>query len=553
MQRRDFLLASIAGMGWMHGSAYAGRRAAKGDSSPPVVRTGEGLARGARSGGVSLFKGLRYGAPVGGRARFRRAAPPPPWTGIRDFRDFGDLAPQPGKHSPQIGLPAPDAGPWTSFTDPAPEGEDCLRLNIWTPEADPGAARPVLVWLHGGGFREGSGSINASDGQVLAAENGVVVVTLNHRLGVFGYLSLDHLDPAFADSGNVGMLDIVDALRWIRHNIRAFGGDPDRVAIFGESGGGAKVCALMAMPEARGLFHGAITQSGVLVWGMERAQAAEAANALLDKLDIGRDPQRLLDLPAQAILDGVSALGDGWARKFLPVIGGSLPRHPFADGVPAESRDVPMIIGTSRDEATILVGSPPIFALDWDGLRATLAKMFPGDMAALVAGYRQLYPAKSPADVFFAVMSEFLIVRSSAYVANLRAAGASAPTWVYSLEWPTPIMDGKLGVPHGLSVPLAFGTMAQVPSMVPVDAGSTAVSALIRQGWSSFAAGGAPRPSSIAWPPYGAAGREVLAIDAAPSIVRDPRGAERRLLADLPWFDTNGDHRAAPALAKGMW
>ncbi|GLS99440.1 carboxylic ester hydrolase [Sphingobium jiangsuense] len=552
MHRREFLFASALGLGGLGaGNSWAGAGKPIGagqGTGHPVVRTSEGLARGYGDGGVSVFKGLRYGAATGGAGRFRRSRPPERWRGIRDFHAYGESAPQLANRDPQIGLPAVEPDLWASFTSPAAQGEDCLRLNIWTPSARPEAQRPVLVWIHGGGFREGSGGSNATDGRLLAASNDVVVVTLNHRLGVFGFLSLDHFDASYADSGNVGMLDIVDALKWIRANIRNFGGDPDRVTVFGESGGGAKVSTLLAMPEAVGLFARAICQSGVLIWGEEREAARKAADAVLDHAGIRPgDVEALAALPTAKLLASVNALGPAVARQFMPVIGGSLPTHPFADGAPDISAHIPLIIGTSRDEARNLVGSPAMFALDWESLPRTLQKMFSIDPAGIVSGYRALYPEYSPSDIFFAVMSQFLIIRSAIHAAEARARQAGARTWVYSLEWPTPVAGGRFGAPHSLSVPLVFGTMEAVPSMVPANAESVALSGLMRELWTSFAAEGQPRSSQIEWPLYFAPARRTLALDAPPAVRGNLRAAERRILADLPWFDTNGGHRPPPA------
>lgn len=539
--RRDFLLASAANLALI-GPGTARSQDGTGSSSPansPVVRVSEGQARGYLDGKVAVFKGLRYGAPVAGKSRFRPASPPPAWTGIRDFHSWGESAPQTSNHSAQIGQPAPAPGPWKPSIEPDAQGEDCLRLNIWTPAVDRGASLPVMVWIHGGGFRIGSGSVNLTEGLNLAASRNVVMVTLNHRLGLFGYMMLDHLDPSYADSGNVGMLDIVQALRWIQANIREFGGDPDRVTIFGESGGGAKVCALLAMPVAKGLFSSAISQSGGMVWGVEPQMAQLAADAVLGKLGVTKDNLDALEtLPTDAFLKA----GEEWARKFAPVIGGSLPNHPFADGAPSVSRDVPFIIGTSRDESTVLVGSPAAFELNWDALPAILAKVLSIDPEALVANYRALYPSYSPSDIYFSVMSEYLIIRSSVHVAKARAAQEGARTWAYSLEWRAPVM-GKFGVPHGLSVPLAFGTIDQA---LPADAGLLAVSSLMGDLWTSFAAKGAPSSAKISWPQYSTAAHETLAIGVEPTIVPGLRDAERQVMASVPWFDITGGQRAAP-------
>lgn len=550
MHRRNFVMTSLAAP-----LIIAARKADMPEH--PVVRTTEGMARGFKEGGAAAFLGLRYGASTAGKNRFRPATPPERWEGVRDFVQYGERSPQPVEASAQTGIAGAEKAPTEKKPPPenkdlSVDGEDCLRVNVWTPSVGQGAKLPVLLWLHGGGFRTGSAAATVNDGARLAAGRNVVVVSINHRLGVFGHLMLDHLDPAYADSGNNGMLDIVVALRWIKRNVAAFGGDPSRVTIFGESGGGAKVCALMAMPPAQGLFSGAISQSGGMLWGVERNTASQLSDMLLEKLGVDRSNlAALADIPFRKIQDAADSLPEGSARTFAPVIGGSLPDHPFANGAPAISRNVPFILGTSRDEATVLVGAPPMFSLSWEALRAVVGKSPVRDPDALIAGYRALYPAYSPSDIFFAIMSQYLLIRSSVAVAQARAALEGANTWMYSLEWRTSAMGGKLGAPHGLSVPLAFDNAPSMPMMLPPSDAVTRVSSIFGDFWTSFAANGKPTSSSIVWPRYSATGMETLLINTTPSIVSDPRGAERRLLQDVPWFDVCGAKpRPAPAVAR---
>ena len=505
-----------------------------------IVATSEGLARGRREDGVWTFKGLRYAASPTGSRRFKPPHPTQRWEGICDFVEYGDSAPQFGS--------VPPVKTYASLSDPSTPGEDCLRLNVWTPAPDERARRPVMVWIHGGGFRLGSGAFNLTQGRRLAAARDVVVVTLNHRLSVLGHLEISHLDPSFADSGNVGMLDIVAALRWIRENIAAFGGDPDRVMIFGQSGGGAKVSCLLAMPCAQGLFASAACQSGTVLWGVEPATAREATAALLDQLSIAPDNVAALsELPFERLIEASLEIGAQWTRTFAPVIGGSLPGHPFADGAPDISRHIPLIIGTTRNEATNLVPLPHDGQLEWEMLPAALShvaigapavsQVAAGDLTHVIAGLRALHPDWSPRTVFYAIASEQLISRSSMRVAEARAAQPNSPTWVYSVNWRTPVHGGVFGAPHGLEIPMVFDTVADAPSVLPANDSTSSLTSAFGDFWTSLAAKGEPSSSRIGWPRFSAARKETLLFDTPLTVARDPGGAERALMANIPWFD----------------
>lgn len=485
----------------------------------PVARTTAGRVRGRVEGGVLTFKGVRYGADTGPR-RFRPPAPPTPWTDIRDAFAFGPGSPQRGNE--------------------ANTAEDCLFLNVWTPGAD-AARRPVMVYIHGGAYSTGSGSSPLYDGTRLAARGDVVVVTLNHRLGPFGYLSLGRFgDPRFADSGNAGQLDLVLALEWVRDNIAAFGGDPGRVMVFGQSGGGAKIATLMAMPAARGLFHRAATMSGQQVTASGPLNARRRAEAFLAAA--GLSPERFAEaatMPVATLVEAMAAkdpiLPSG-GLYFGPVLDDrSLTRHPFWPDAPDQSADVPMIIGNTHDETrAFLGGDPRNHRLTWEELPGRLAPELKVDISPelVVAEYRRLYPAYTPSQVFFAASTASRSWRAAVIEAEARARQGS-PAFVYQLDWKSPI-DG--GAPHMLDIPLVFGTLDAPGSITGTAPEARAVSDALQDAFIAFARSGDPNhPGLPAWTPYTLPRRQTLIVDTPPRMADDPRGAERALFARVPY------------------
>ncbi len=488
----------------------------------PVAATTHGPVRGVRDGAVSVFKGVRYGADTGPR-RFQPPVPPAPWSAPVETFDYGPASPQGGSEPNQ--------------------GEDCLFLNVWTPGLD-AERRPVMVYIHGGGYSNGSGSSPLYDGTRLAGRNDVVVVTLNHRLNLFGYLYLARLaGPAFADSGNAGQLDLILALRWVRDNIATFGGDPDRVMVFGQSGGGAKIASLMATPAAAGLFHRAATMSGQQVTASGPMNATTRAAAWLDALDL--PPERAAEvatLPVDRLLRAAQmtdpVLGYG-GLSFAPVLDDrTLTRHPFYPDAPSQSAAIPMIIGNTRDETRAFLGGDPAnFALAWDDLpaRMTVANMRI-DVApeGVIAAYRQMHPNWSPSDVFFAATTAARSWRGAVIEAEARAA-AGTPAFVYQLNWTSPADGGRRGAMHTDDIPLALdtvtapGSRAQGPqAQVMADILSGAFVALARTGHPNH-------PGMPAWTPYDLTRRQSMIMDVPPRMEDDPRGDERRLFARIPY------------------
>jgi para-nitrobenzyl esterase len=513
LSRRQTLITMAAG------AAFA--RPARAVDASPRVQTTHGPVIGARVSDILTFKGVRYGADTRPR-RFQRPRRPDPWTEPLTALAYGDACPQTGGE--------PD------------QSEDCLFLNVWTPGADRGR-RPVMVYIHGGAYSTGSGSSPLYDGRRLVARGDVVVVTVNHRLNLFGYAYLARLDSRFAHSGNAGQWDLVLALEWIRDNIAAFGGDPDRVMVFGQSGGGAKIATLMATPAAEGLFHSAATMSGQQVTASGPLNATRRTTAWLGALGLGPDGVgALLDLPAEALLDAAQITDPilGYGRLYFgPVLDHQmLFRHPFYPDAPEQSAGIPMIIGNTRDETLAFLGSDPANAnLTWASLPDRMtAEVMRIDVAPeeIVARYRRMYPDWSPDQVLIGASTAARSWRGAVIEAEVRAA-QSAPTWVYQMNFPGRLDSGRVGAFHTLDIPLAFDTIDAVGSRISgpaaqrvADTLSAAFIALARSGDPGLLNG-------VVWPQYDLTRRQTAMLDARSSIESDPRSGERRLFASYPY------------------
>jgi para-nitrobenzyl esterase len=502
---------------WLRQSAYAA-------ASAPQVRTTAGTVAGDLDQGIASFKGIRYGADTAPR-RFQPPAAAEPWRGVQAATDFGAASPQ-AKTS-------------------EPTSEDCLFLNVWTPACDRGR-RPVMVYVHGGAYATGSGSSPLYDGVRLCRRGDVVVVTLNHRLNAFGHLFLQRLGPAsFADSGNVGLLDLVLALRWVRDNISSFGGDPQRVLVFGQSGGGAKIATLLAMPAAHGLLQRAATMSGQQLTASGALHASERARVFLQAL--GLSPERSPEIASVSSERLVAALSardpfiDGGALYFGPVLDErSLTRHPFYPDAPALARAVPMIIGNTHDETRTLIGrsDPHAFALDWQELPGWLERHMRVDIApeAVIAAYRGWYPSYSASDVLFAATTASRSWRAAIVEAELRAQ-QGAPVFAYQLDWPSPLEEGRLRAPHMLDIPLVFDTIAQPGSLTGNGADAQHVADQMSEALIAFARSGNPNHRGIPrWEPYTLPRRTTMLFDAQSRVADDPRGNERRLFEKVPFI-----------------
>nr|WP_233198628.1 MULTISPECIES: carboxylesterase family protein [Luteimonas] len=496
-------------------------------ASPPATsaRVRGGRIGGSVEDGVHVFRGIPYGADTAPR-RFQPALQEPAWRGVREALDYGASAPQRG--------------------DEGPGSEDCLFVNVWTPALRDGARRPVLVYIHGGGFTTGSGSDPLYDGGHLCRHGDVVVVTLNHRLNAFGYLHLRDLgDASLAQSGNVGQLDLVQALQWVRQHAAEFGGDAGNVTVFGQSGGGAKIATLMAMPSARGLFHRAWTMSGQQVTAAGPRAATQRAALYLDALGLAPgDVDALCTLPMQRLLDAQTVRDPSRVERsalyFGPVVDTvTLPRHPFWPDAPPQSADIPLVVGNTRDETRAFLGNDPDhFTLDWNALpdRLRTQQFVDLDPDVVVAEYRRLYPDYTPSEVFFAATTAGRSWRGAIEELEARAR-AGHRTWAYQLDWYPDTEAGRRSRAfHTLDIPLVFGNTAVAGAKTGDTADARAVAAAMRDALLAFARDGDPNHAGMpSWVPYSMAARETMVFDGAPQLEHDPRGGERRLYQQAPF------------------
>lgn len=481
-------------------------------SGRPEVTTSLGRVRGVAERGLSVFRGIRYGVAE----RFRAPAAPPPSRDVVEARDYGPSCPQTG------------LGDLT-------KSEDCLHLNVWTPGADARAGRPVMVYFHGGAYSSGSADTPLLDGRHLAAGGDVVVVTVGHRLNAFGYLYLARLDPRFPDSGNCGQLDLILALRWVRDNIAAFGGDPGKVTVFGQSGGGAKIATLMGTPAAAGLFHRAATMSGQQVTASGPLNATRRAEAYLARLG-HPSIDALLAMPAEALVAGLEATDPilGGSVYFGPVLDMKwLTRHPFWPDANPQSNAIPMMLGNTHDETRGFYGPdhPKIVGLDWDNLAGRMAGELRIDAHPewVVAEYRRQFPDHTPEQVFFAATTAGRSWRGQVIEAEERAQ-AGVPGYVYQIDFASPVEPWR-GAPHAFDIPLVFGTLDAPGSLAGTGASARAVSRQMMDAFLAFARTGDP-----GWAPYRLPERTTRIFDTAPRIENDPRRWERELFARIPYI-----------------
>lgn len=510
------------------------------DAQAPIVETTAGKVRGTLVDGVSSFLGIRYATAE----RFAVARPPTPWAGVRDATAFGAIAPQtsPDPDTRRYGivleqLPRPPAA-----GSPPLEDEDCLFLNVWTSNPSRSTSLPVMVWLHSGFFMVGSGA--SGNGARLAHRGDVVVVSLNHRLNVFGYTHLDEIaGEDFRHSGNLGQLDIVAALEWVRENIAGFGGDPNRVMVFGSSGGGMKTAWLLASPRARGLLHRAGVQSGPCLKMMERETASEVSEALLRELGLTRSEcSALRTLPAARLLSAYHALRVRLRPKrfthlatFAPVLDPVLlPRHPYSPEAPAGAAGVPLLIGWNREDMAFFLDAE--LAVDPAELPARVEAFLGAHAQEALQRYRTAYPDASPEQILIRSFTDFSIMAPTLLQAE-RSVARGSTTYVYRFEWPSPLLGGRFGALHSLESHLVFDNVDAGRVLTGGAAEAHALAKHMSTAWAHFAARGTPQVDALGeWPAYDGT-RPTMLLSSSSHVMHDPTREMRLILQRLGGYE----------------
>ncbi|MDE2134922.1 MAG: carboxylesterase/lipase family protein [Alphaproteobacteria bacterium] len=494
-----------------------------------IAETASGKIEGVVNGGIRQFKAVPYGASTGGRNRFLPPQKPAPWRGVRDC--FGH-----GRVSPQVPTDLNNTyGQLIHFDRAIAEGgmgEDCLHLNIWTPALRDGGKRPVMVSFHGGGFAISSGNAAMYDGAQLARLGDVVVVTATHRLASFGFLNLVDLGAPgrFASAGSAGIMDLVLALKWVRDNIVNFGGDPQRVMIFGQSGGGWKTSALLATPAAKGLFHRAAVQSGSLLRFQTREEAARISTALVAELGLTKKTvAKIRDLPWRILLAAQTKIG---AQLFTPVLDGKyLPHHPFDPAAPEESATVPLIVSTTLDDASLFFDN---FDLDENGLKQMLHARYGEAAETVLRLYRSKWPHKSPFLMQAQIVTDSGFRRFAYAQAERKAVQARAPVYLYQWDWATPAFEGRFGAVHATDVSASFGNVRDAIIGAGTRIGRGLCEALAAS-WVAFAHCGDPNSARIPhWPAFGPNDRAAMIFDDPIRVVNDHHGDIRAFWNGMP-------------------
>jgi para-nitrobenzyl esterase len=516
LKETSLLLAGMHVAGWVTPAAAA-------DTGSVITPTSAGRVRGTVVEGINIFKGIPYGANTAGRNRFMPPTKPAAWTGVRDALAWGPTAPQ------RVEI--------TGRSEDPAEREDCLVLNVFTPAVGDGKKRPVMVWLHGGGFSTGSASRPMLEGTNMARTGDVVVVSINHRLNVLGFTSLgEAFGSEFAASGAVGLLDVVAALRWVRDNIDRLGGDSNLVTIFGQSGGGRKVATLMSMPDAKGLFHRAIIESGALLRLTSPADAHEYTSRLLAELQLKpgqvRELQnvpvvRLLQANAK-VLDTMRDRAPGWTANTPMVDGKVLPIHPWDPGAPALSATIPLLVGYARTEETLYDRpTPEKLQLDEAGLRKRVATRLGVDPEPVISAYRSAHPDATPWDLHILIATDHPRGTYAREMAKRKAQQGTAPAFFYRFDWETPEGGGHMRSPHTIEIQFVFNNIALGGSLISQRRDAYALAEKVSAAWMAFARTGNPNvPQLPRWPAYTAGNRDTMLFNTTCGVAQDPdRGA----------------------------
>ena len=513
-------------------------------SSKTVVDTESGKVRGFVNRGVWVFRGIPYAEPAGGANRFLPPVKPKPWSGVRSCLTYGPACPS------SIGIS--EGGDNSARADEDnfllyrtggwQRGENCLRLNVWSPGPTSGRKRAVMVFMHGGGYTGGSGNdLLSYDGENLARHHDVVVVTHNHRLNVFGFLNLAEIGgERYAQSGNVGMLDNVAVLQWVHDNIANFGGDPGNVMIYGQSGGGGKVSHLMVMPAAKGLFHRAVVESGATLRTGSAESAAKVAAALLEELNIPRSQfekihsvstANLVTAQAAALRrlsgGGGRPAGGGWG----PILDGKvIPAHPFDPSAPEVSRDVPMMIGTCLNEFVNGVDNPEVDSLTNEELQKRVGQKYGEHANDIISAYRREYP-KERAFGIWAAISAATVRQNTATQAERKAAQGGAPAYQYIYAWRTPMLDDRPGTFHSSEIAFVFDNGDLCTRYSGGGPEALKLSYAVGEAWASFARTGKPGHRGLPeWPAYTGDKRATMVLNSTSAVKNDPEGECLKLI-----------------------
>lgn len=542
MDRRDLMAGAGGFCLWTALAAMPGVSEASVRRSP-VVETSSGKVRGSEIGGIYDFRGVPYGAPTGGAARFLPPQKRAPWRGVRDAVASGprcyqlpieNLKLAPGARNPPADIMSNGGMPRAD----SPMSEDCLVLDVSTPGLGDARRLPVMVFFHGGGFSTGAGSLPVYSGINLARNGNGVVVTVTHRLSIFGHLFLDDLGGSrYAGSGNASLLDLVLALEWIQDNIARFGGDPNNVTAFGQSGGAYKVSCILAMPAARGLVSKAILQSGAARAIATREEQAAKTVGMLTELGLGLgDLRSLHEVPAERLvaLRGATAKGG-----LTPVMDGvTLPHDPFAADGPGMSATVPLLINTMLEESAFQpnVGGDPLFGrLSLDDLRTHMRPTLGARTDEGIALYRNLYPAETPSYLWVYMTTDLRFYAKCAVpIAERTIRRGAAPVYMSVMEWRAPGFGGIYRAAHCVDLPFVFDNVDTMPQLTGRTAAAHRLAKTMSKAWMAFARTGNPdHPDMTHWPRYTVEERQAMSFGPTVNVHRDPKREAREFWASV--------------------
>jgi para-nitrobenzyl esterase len=538
--RSSLLLSLPALLPWAPSSAMAATHVPS-DGRETIADTTYGKVRGVLTpDGVRTFRGIPYGGDTGGANRFKPPTKPASWTGVRDAVQWGNKSPQ---------IAAAGQATTIMYLDYTEGGlgrqsEDCLVLNVWSKAGRDGGKRPVMVRIHGGGFSTGTGNHPMYWGHASAKRGDVIYVSMNHRLGALGYLDLSQAGGApYAHSGNAGMLDLVAVLEWVRDNAENFGGDPNNVMIMGESGGGAKVSTLCAMPAAKGLFHRAVVESGSALGSRKADVSQKSTQRFFSRLGLSADQiGALTKLPVNRLLEADVLMnnrmypGDPRVSGFSPVMDGDvIPRDGFQPDANPLSLGIPMMIGYNQDEGTFLMqADEEFYALDEAGLRKRVADRTGANADRVIATYRKVFPNASATTLMDYIARDTGFGRNAITQAERHAVAGKAATYMYRFNWQTPGFNGKYGCPHGAEIVFVTGDPSHMDVLTHNTPEAQALAAKVNAAWVAFAKTGDPNTAGLPhWEPYTADTRAVMFLDNQSTLVKDPEADVRKLWDEI--------------------